>query len=416
MSETRVDRQGDTWLITWPEHQVGMGIDHVRDASDGIKAEVTIESKLAGRVIGPVVLNLLSTRSQSELANRCYKRVTALSADVWDGLLVYACAVVAKQYRAPTPTLDLSIDVLDRGPIDYLIPELVPEAETTVVFGDGGSVKSLLCLQVALCVALGRELPWGATPTQTGVLYLDWETNARTVASRLERLALGEACATPSVYYKQCFRPLVDELPDIREQIDRRHIGLVIVDSVGFAAAGALVEDETARSTMNGLRQLSPATRLVVAHVSKASADGTGPAKPFGSQFFWNGMRSGIEVRRSTEQPTDRVVDLGIYHRKSNDGLQVRPFGLSAIFDGPVGGIQFVTNNLSDVPDLAARTSISSRIRDMLRNGSRTTPEMAEELSENEDTVRKTLGRMPDVLRLENGGGRGKSTVWGLSV
>ena len=88
------------------------------------------------------------------------------------------------------------------------------------------------------------------------------------MASRLERLALGEACATPSVYYKQCFRPLVDELPDIREQISRHHVGLVIVDSVGFAAAGALVEDETARSTMNGLRQLSPATRLVVAHVS----------------------------------------------------------------------------------------------------------------------------------------------------
>ena len=59
-------------------------------------------------------------------------------------------------------------------------------------------------------------------------------------------------------------------------------------------------------------------------------------------------MRSGIEVRRSSEQPSDRVVDLGIYHRKSNDGLHVRPFGLSAIFDGPHGGIQFVPSNLAD--------------------------------------------------------------------
>jgi hypothetical protein len=287
--------------------------------------------------------------------------------------------------------------------------------ETTIVYGDGESAKSLFCLQFSLCVALGRELPWGARPARCNVLYLDWETNANTVASRLRRLSLGEACETPQINYRQCFRSLSDELPDIREQISKRHIGLVVVDSIGFAATGALVEDQTARSAMNDLRQMTPATRLVVAHISKGSADSPGTAKPFGSNFFWNGMRSGVEIRRGEEPTSDNVVDIGVFHRKSNDGVHQRPFGLSAIFEECNRGIQFVPTDLSDVPDLAARTPLSSRIRNMLRNGKQSTKDLARDLEIGEDVVRVTLTRMSGVSRLEAGGGRGKPSVWGLA-
>lgn len=414
MTAANVQRDGDTWMIAWDEEGVAMGLDHVKDTSDGIKAEVTIESTIAGRVLGPVSLNLLSTRSQSELATRCFKRVNSLTDKAWDGLVVYACGVVAKQFRAPTPTVNLA-QFEGGGPVEYLVPGLVPKAETTVIYGDGESTKSLLCLHIALCVSLGRELAWEVRPEQGKVLYLDWETNDRTVHNRLSRLALGELCGMPEIHYRQCFRSLTDELPHIREQISKLGITLVIVDSLGFAASGALTEDETARSSMNALRSMAPATRLVVAHVSRAAADAGGPVKPFGSAFFWNGMRSGIEVRRAEDQPNADVVDLGLYHRKANDGQHQRPIGLQASFDGPNGGILFSRGDLSEVPDLAARTPLSSRIRNMLRNGSQSTRDLAEELDAKEEVIRVTLGRMAGVSRLESGGGRGKSSVWGLS-
>jgi AAA domain len=414
MAGPTVRRDGDVWHIAWTEHGVAMGIDRLKETSDGLKAEVTIESGIGGRVVGPVTLNLLNTRSQAELANRCFKRVNNLKQETWDGLMVYACAIVAKQYRSPTPTIDLS-QLEDAGPVDYLIPGLVPRAETTVVYGDGESTKSLLCLLVSLCVSMGRELPWGARPQAGNVLYLDWETNARTVASRLRRLALGELCAVPTVHYRQCFRSLTDELPNIREQISKMDISLVVVDSIGFAASGALVEDETARSAMNALRQMTPATRLVVAHVSKSASESPGPVKPFGSAFFWNGMRSGIEVRRSEDQASDNLIDIGLYHRKANDGRHERPIGMSVMFDGADGGILFSPSDLGDVPDLAARTPLSSRIRNMLRNGAQTTRKVADELDVKENVVRVTLGRMEGVTRLESGGGRGKESTWGLS-
>lgn len=427
-------RDGDTWYLTWPTYGVGFGLDHLKEGSDGLRAELTVESITVGkqgRLAGPTHLNLLSTRSQAETANKLEKRLNgaALKIDV-DSLITQTCAIVATQYRAPTPTMNLA-EVETSGEVEYLIPGVVPVDETTVLYGDGESSKSLLVLRIAFSVVTGKQLPWGSRPTAMGaVLYLDWETNPRTVAGRLRRIAYGEDAAVPEVHYRQCFRTLNDELPNVREEISKKGVALVIVDSIGFAASGALVEDETARSAMNALRQMSPATRLVVAHVSADTArQTTGAARPFGSAFFWNGMRSGLELRRAEDSgPDSDAFDIGLYHRKANDGEHHKPIGMRVSFDGRRGAIGFDESSVHDVPDLAARTSLSSRLRELLRDGARNTAELADALDASADTVSKTLKRMPDVIqnpdsvrvsdddvRVSGRGGRGKAVTWGLA-
>jgi hypothetical protein len=261
-------------------------------------------------------------------------------------------------------------------------------------------------------------LPWEDRPTRIcPVLYLDWETNPRTVAARLNRISLGMISPTPQVFYRQCFRSLHDELPSLREEVSKKGIGLVITDSIGFAASGALTEDDTARGAMNDLRQLSPATRLVVAHVSADSArQTTGTARPFGSTFFWNGMRSGLELRRAEEGANPDNIELGLYHRKANDGEHHKPLGISVLFDGRKGGIGFFEADVNDSPDLAARTTISSRLRVLLRKGPMATDELAEQLEVPIDTITRTLRRNPDIVRVSDGGGRGKPATWGLAA
>jgi len=415
-----VRRDGDTWTLTWPDLGIGFGLERLKDISDGLRAELTVESIMPGangRLAGPVHLNLLSARSQTETANKLEKRANgAVGAIDWDQMVTYACAVVAKQYRAPAPTVDLAaVEELDE--VEYLIPGLIPMGETTVLYGDGESAKSLMALRIAYSVALKQALPWNAWPTcQGAVLYLDWETNPRTVALRLRRIAQAERCAAPTIHYRQCFRSLSDELPSIREEISKNTITLVIVDSIGFAATGALTEDETARAAMNALRNMSPATRLVIAHVSRESALQTkGKVKPFGSAFFWNAMRSGIEVRRAEDEPDGDVMHLGLYHWKANDGEHHKPIALRVGFDGPRGAIAFDQSDIQEVPDLAARTSLSVRIRAALVRGALDTKSLADELDEQENAVRTTLGRMSGVVRLNPGGGRGRTATWGLS-
>lgn len=415
MSEPEIRRDGDTWFLNWDAEGVGMGLDRLAERRDELRAEITVESMVAGRVVGPVSVNLLSSQTQASFAKNCATRVNGLSPDRWHAIVVQACAIVAKQFRAPTPTYDLSEEP-DYGPISYVVPGLVPSEETTVIYGDGEGAKSLLALHIAFCVTTGRELAWGDRPTQGSVLYLDWETNRRTVGTRLRRIALGELADVPRVHYRQCFRSISDELPSIREECSKKNISMVIVDSIGFAASGALVEDETARTAMNALRQLSPVTRLVVAHVSKeAAANSTGAVKPFGSAFFWNGMRSGIEVRRSEDQPNQDIIDLALFHRKANDGEHHKPIAVQISFDGRDKGIGFFKGELNETPDLAARTSLSSRLRTILRGADSTLSDMAFDTDTKEDTVYRTLKRMPDVVMLDGGRGRGRSSTWSLS-
>lgn len=415
MSGPAIRRDGDVWAFSWDQHGVAIGMDNPSDTRDGIRVEVTVENALFGRVVGPVGLNILSAESQTRFATACAKRVNGLDQKIWHALVVHACAVVVKQWRQPTPTLDLR-QVEAAGPTEYVIPLLLPRSETTVLYGDGESGKSLLALRIAYAVAMGSTLPWGDQAGQCEVLYLDWETNPKTVAGRLKRLAEGDGESVPRIHYRQCFRPLTDEVRSVREEISKKDIGLVVVDSIGFALTGALVEDETARAGMNALRQMDPATRLVVAHVSAETArQTTGKASPFGSRFFWNGMRSGIEVRRAEDQPREDTIDLGVYHRKSNDGVHHRPFGLRARFAGPAGPIQFSPGQLDEVPELAMRTPLSVRLRALLRGGARTTAELAEELDTSSGSVRMMAGRMSDVQRLDPGGrGKGHDALWGL--
>lgn len=411
-----IRRDGDSWSLAWSGHGVAMGMERLQDTRDGLRAEVTVESTTAGRVLGPAWLNILSDQSQSRFAGSCAKRVNGLNGDTWHALVVMACAIVAKQYRAPTPTIDLST-VDTSTEVEYLIPGLIPADETTVVYGDGESAKSLTVLRIAASVALGQPLPWDDRPTRMcPVLYLDWETNPRTVAGRLQRIALGMVSAVPTIHYRQCFRSLTDELSSIKEEISKKKIGLVVVDSIGFAASGALTEDDTARSAMNALRQMSPATRLVVAHISASAAKETqGASRPFGSTFFWNGMRSGLELRRAEEGTDPDNIELGMYHRKANDGEHHRPIGMSVLFDGRKGAVAFIPNDVNETPDLAARTSLSSRLRALLKSGARDTVELADLTETPIDSVSRTLRRMSGIVRVSDGGGRGQSARWGIA-
>ena len=418
MAKPRLERNGDAFFLAWDEMGIGFAVDRLRDTSSGIRAELSIESITPGRtghLGGPVSIDLLAMRGQSEVANFLAKRVNSQSSDQWQAMVVQACTMVSAAWRKPAPIVDLA--VVERKPVDYLIDGLVPARESTLFYGDGESGKSMLALRVAFSIATGLPLPWGPEPKRTEqVLYLDWETTPETISSRLHRLCDGMNVPVPTIHYRQCFRPLADDLGNIRADIARLKVGTVVVDSIGFACVGSLTEDQTAREVMGALRGMGAVTRIVVAHVSRNVAnDARGRGEPFGSKFFWNGMRSGIEVRRSEDTPAQDSIDLGLFHRKSNDGRHYPAIGLQMTFEGRDGPICVQPSDLHEVSDLAVRTPVSVRLREMLKRGAKSTPELAEALEEKEETIKRTLNRMPDAITVEPGGGRGHPAVWGLS-
>lgn len=418
-----VQRFGDTWTMVWESLRVGMGFENLDRSRDGLVAEVVVESRhpesVQHRLLGPVRLNLLSMQSQTQFANTLHKR---LDAAPWTDMVVMACALVVTEYGEPSPTV--SLDEVDLGAerIEYLLPGLLPLGETTFCYGDSESLKSMLASLIAVCVVHNHPLPWGALPTRScKVLYCDWETNHVVLAERVQRLARGLGLEErPRIAYRGTLRgrdvsplrALPEEVASLRAQVQREKIGLVIVDSIGFAVDGKLVDDDVARKAMTALRQLTPATRLVVAHISKEGSRTNGRVDPFGSIFFRHGIRSGFEVRRADQDSADDV-DIGVYHWKGNDDSHLKAFGLRAHFTPNRGPITFVHRPLDAHPELAMHTPLATRLREALRDGSSPIFELAEALDADPKVVDMTLRRMPDAIRLDSGG-RGVPANWGL--
>src|SRR5690606_31010764 len=69
-------------------------------------------------------------------------------------------------------------------PRRWLVPELMPRGNVTLLYGDGGLGKSTLALQLAVSTALGGH--WLGRPVVQGeVLYLSAEDDAPELHRRL---------------------------------------------------------------------------------------------------------------------------------------------------------------------------------------------------------------------------------------
>jgi hypothetical protein len=403
---------GDDLRLTWPGHQVTLDLSHLHEGREGITAELLVTSAIDGEIHWGR-LNLLSGPARATLAKTLER---AAPVAPWALVLERACRLTALHVREGAPVICL---MPRRAPVTrHLIPKLLLAGQTNVLFGDGDSGKSLTALALMVAAGAPCELPAGLSPTGDGPvrgLYLDYEGCPEDHEDRLAKLLDGLGLTeTPPILYRQMVRPLADEAAFIRAQISQHQIGFVIVDSLAPACGPEPEGADAAVRTFNALRSFGAVTRLLIAHVSHASAaQRTGPSKPFGSIFNFNLARNMWEVRRA-EDPGPGTLVQGLYHRKFNAGERQPPFGLRFTFSE--GSITLHAHDMGQEPDLVARASVPQRLLPALRLGAFTTAELSAQVGATAMTVRRALERfrekglivsLPDTKPLKWGLARG---------
>lgn len=394
-------QEGEDYEFHWEQHLIQVRLSEIWHQKDGLHARLDINTTKEGvppKLLGAVNWNLQSTTGRESLTRYLNKR---LELD-WPSVLEDTARLAIETYQEREPGIVLSQVV----PVDTvsIFPPLLREGEPTMLFGDGGSGKSYLALASAMSVHSGTSLLPFPVHGQRSVLYLDWEANATVHRTRMEELALGATLvdALPDIIYLPCSLSLSEHLRQIRVLISKYGIGVVIIDSAAAATNGEPERAEVALKFFNSLRSLKTTT-LIIAHTTKEESRG----KPFGSAFWHNEARSTFEIERLQEEDT-ADVDLGLYHRKANNGKLLKPFGLQLRFTTSTAWFEKADLLAEPSSELAEKAPLRLRIERLLTlEGPSPVIKIAKVLGADFDSTSRTLRRYRTKMFVET-----KEGVW----
>lgn len=200
-----------------------------------------------------------------------------------------------------------------------------------------------------------------------------------------ERLRAIAGDDMPGLVYVPCSGSLRDQVDRLRG-IGRDHgIGYWIVDSVAPACGGEPESAEIALSFHNALRALGGGA-LCVAHTTKSGED----SRPFGSTF-WHNMARSTWLAKKQQDVSASSFTVALFNKKANTGPLQAPLAFELTFDD--GDVAIRRTDVRDTPELAGALPIKWRLQHALAAGAKTYADLATDLGESVEAVRKAVDR-----------------------
>jgi len=399
-----VKNRVDGYDIAWKTEGIIISVTRLRQHSTNgrVTGEILIKNDQDDAVYPQTTLNFNAAQSRARLA----KTLQELDSEhKWLAIMNQLCLLVIDLVRQGEPVEEIWPSEDDNLRASYLLYPLLYLNHPTIIFGDYGSLKSLMALVIGYVVQLPyRDNTMGLTTTKESAvcLYLDYEDDKTSFRRRWSALERGFGEGGIPILYRRMTSTVYDSVEQLLPIIHDKKISLIITDSLGPAARGNLNDSEPAIKYHAALRQLG-VTSLTLAHTSKDQF--TKKKSVFGSVFFTNLARSVWECKAEQEIEEDEAV-ISLKHTKANLSRLHPPLGYHFSFTENMISIDHI--DLKDT-GLSGELPLSTRIKDLLRRGSITVKEIATILDANEASVRTITNRLYKRNQLVNIDGK-----WGL--
>jgi len=351
-------------------------------------------------------VNLLSASAKHNQV----KKLERLRDDVpWDDALTWITHLTVETAREGEPVQLIWASEEDSLIPSYLLEPLMYQNHPTVIFGDYGSLKSLLALVIGYVAQLpyiDNKLGLITAKESTPCLYLDYEDDPSSFRKRWSAIERGFGIEAPMpMLYRRMTSTVADSVDNLQQDIAKNKVKLLIVDSLGPAARGNLNDPEPAIRYHEALRKLG-ITSLTLAHCSKDQL--TRKRTIFGSVFFTNLARSVWECKAEQEIGEDEAV-ISLKHTKANLSRLHSPLGYKFTFTD--NSIAIAKTDLRDT-GLSGELPLRWQIKNLLKQGPLTIQNLTEQLNSKADTIGRTLRR----LRTDNQVIKLEDDTWGLAL
>lgn len=398
ISEPNVTKTLSGYDFVWHDLYLSVRIDRLTDDAEGIMIARDLNSN---RILHTSKINLLSTRSLSELSKRLYKN----KAVDWDTILSLIANRCFDSLRDAGETVNIDQEPTNLK-TDFLLHPIIPLGEPVTIFSAGGKGKSIFADYLAVLIQHGWVANHGLPfiPRMGNVLYLDWEGDAETHRKYIKAIKTGLGIDDKTfIAYRKLEYPLAQVIDEIRTEVFQKKIDLVIIDSQMAATASGtrgLTEAQVASEYYNLLRSLNCST-LTIDHVTKEGMGNVEVTSPYGSVVKYNRSRSQFELRLDEGEDDDHK-EYVLLHKKYNLGRKERPLGFSVDFvnnDDILEKIEFKYLNLEDNENLSKTLQVWEQIAGVLKRERRAmaASELFEALKEN--IPKLSISRVAEELR-----------------
>ncbi len=351
--------------------------------------------------------NLQATPTMNSLAKRLERNRNDIP---WVDILTFIAGKTKEIARRGEPVEEMWPAKDTSLKPSYLLEPLLYLNHPTVVFGDYGTLKSLLALVIGYVVQLpypDNKLGLITGKESTHCLYLDYEDDPTSFKGRWGAIQKGFGIEAPMpIFYRRMTSTLADSVESLQHTITARDIKLLIIDSLGPAARGNLNDPEPAIRYHEAIRRLG-ITSLTLAHNAKDPL--TKRRTIFGSVFFTNLARSVWECKVEQETGEDEAI-MSLKHTKANLSRLHPPLGYKVTFADD--SITIAKTDLGDT-GLSGELPLRWQITNLLkRQGSLSIQSISEQLDSKGGTIGRTLRRMrkdTQVIKLED-------DTWGLPL
>lgn len=372
MSKPLITQTIGGYEFTWVE---GINIKvtrlHVHNADGKVTGELIIYNGKT-TLYPQTQINFSADRTRNSLVKSLSERYEKYE---WQGIIDQLCYHIQEKVREGEPIIELGTSE-DIKPPQYLVYPFVIANQPNVLFGPPESGKT----QFAMLLCVTMMLPWVNNPLNLGVpdksyspLWLDYEADKDTTHWNFKRIVKGADVGDLYLPYRRCRMPLADDIEQIANHVAKIKANCVIIDSLAKAAGGDLDKAESPTRLFSAIDQLR-CTSIILAHTSKG---GEGRKSIYGSTFFEAYARSIWELKASRDGET---LHIGLWDNKANFRGKLEPMALSLNYDDE--HIFVNVEDIKTIDDFMRHLSVSGRILEALKDGSKSPKELKEFLSD----------------------------------